>query len=35
MTDADVDGSTWRDGFSAFTDSDSGFAEYAPVDRVS
>ena len=35
MTDADVDGSTWRDGFGAFADSDSGFAEYALDERVS
>jgi hypothetical protein len=35
MTDADVDGSTWRDDFGPFADSDSGFAEYGLVGRVS
>jgi hypothetical protein len=35
MTDADVDGSTWRDGFGAFADTDSEFTEYTLVEPVS
>jgi hypothetical protein len=32
-TDVDADGSTWRDGFGAFGDSDSGFGEHALDER--
>jgi len=32
-TDVDADGSTWRDGFGAFDDSDSGFGEHALDER--
>ena len=32
-TDVDADGSTWRNGFGAFGDSDSGFGEYALDER--